>query len=94
MRMQGRDRSENELAGSVSLMMKATEEAEKVCLEILKETATRGGQFDGTVEGLDEESSGLGTASGIDNMAMNMPSEAMQDCDFMVRSQMNGAIYE
>jgi hypothetical protein len=93
-RMQGRDRSEDEPAGSVSLMMKATEEAEKVCLEILKETAARGGQVDGTVEGLEEESSGLGIASGIDNMAMNMPSEAIQDCDFMVRSQMNVAIYE
>ncbi|PMD42934.1 putative C6 transcription factor [Hyaloscypha variabilis F] len=82
-RMQDRDRSEDEPAGSVSLMMKATEEAEKVCLEILKETAARGGQVDGTVEGLEEESSGLGIASGIDNMAMNIPSEAMQDCDFM-----------
>jgi len=83
-RMQARNVSELEPGLSMSLMMQATEEAEAICLEILKEMAAKGGQVDSAMEGLDAGSSGLGAVE-IDNMGFNMQSDMMQDSDFMVR---------
>ncbi|KAE9374044.1 hypothetical protein N431DRAFT_371426 [Stipitochalara longipes BDJ] len=81
-RMRAPDSSEYDPAGPISLMMQATEEAEETCFGILMEMAARGGRVDAAGNELD-----IGnlpdTAGEIENMALSMPSDMMQDCDFM-----------
>lgn len=75
--MRGRvhERNEFEAADSQSVIMKAAEEAEETCLAILQEMAANGQT--GADAAVDMQ----------DPMSSNIPSEAMQDCDFMASYQ-------
>lgn len=69
------DETERHVPESQSLMMKVTEEAEETCLAVLQEMAERGQKDAETM------------ASGLDPSALSMPSEAMQEWNFMVSNQ-------
>ena len=69
-RMQGRDEFEYGGLESQSVMVKATEEAEETCLAILQEMAVRGQ----TKTGVDD----------LEPVSLSMPSELMEDANFMV----------
>ena len=88
-RRQARDGAGFDDGESLSLMMQATEEAEATCLGILKEIPAKGGQAIVNFQGQEAGCSDIAIENEVGSMELNMPSELMQDPNFMVSRKGN-----